>query len=139
MTSIIKRKKKKPITIASRKAKARVLQDWTCQKISEVVGVPWGKDDDALIKPRPMGQSGPDVIMAPPVRARFPFTCECKNQKQWSILKWVEQAKNNCYPDTDWLLILKRTGRTKAEKTEEIVVLDAEVFFGLLRDVLSLI
>ena len=126
-------KRKKAITVASRKAKGRALQDWACMKVSEVTGIPWGKTDDDQIRPRPMGQSGPDVIMTPNVRAKLPFTIECKNQKQWSVLKYIEQAKANCYPNTDWLLILKRTGRTKAEKTEEVVVLDAEVFFALLK------
>jgi hypothetical protein len=47
-------------------------------------------------------------------------------------LEWIEQAKANCYPDTDWLLVVKRSGRKKSEQTKEIVVLDAEVFFTLI-------
>jgi len=127
--------KKKPITVASRKAKGRSLQAWACQQVSEVTGIEWGNTDDHEIRSRQMGQSGPDVIMSPNVRTLLPFTIECKNQKQWSIRKWVEQAKTNCYPDTDWLLVIKSTGRTKAERTEEIVVLDANVFFELVKKI----
>jgi hypothetical protein len=123
--------KKKPITVASRKAKGRALQDWTCQKVSEVTGIDWGKTDDHEIKPRQMGQRGPDVIMSPTVRAKFPLTIECKNQKRLSILDWIEQAKSNCYPETDWLLVVRRSGRKKEDRTKEFVVLDAEVFFKL--------
>jgi len=79
-----------------------------------------------------MGQRGSDVIMAPEVRSLFPFTIEAKNCKRWSVLEWIEQAKANCYPETDWLLVLKRSGRRKDERTEEVVVLDAKVFFALL-------
>jgi len=127
-----KKKKTKAISVASRKAKGRALQDWTCECISQATGVPWGKNDDAEIKPRPMGQRGPDVIMSQRVRELCPFTPECKNQKRWSVVDWIAQAKANCYPDTDWLLVLKRSGRKKEERTEEIVVLDAKVFFALL-------
>jgi len=125
-------KKRKPITVASRKAKGRALQDWACEQISQAVNVPWGKTDDAEIKPRPMGQSGTDIILTPNVRTLFTFSVECKNQKRWSLLEWIEQAKANCYPDTDWLLVIKRSGRKKSEQTKEIVVLDAEVFFSLI-------
>lgn len=134
-----KKKTNKPISVASRKAKARKLQDWTCEQISQVTNIPWGKDDDAEIKPRPMGQSGPDVILSPHVRKLFPFTVECKNQKRLSLLDWIDQAKINCYPDTDWLLVVKRSGRKKNEQTKEFVVIDAEVFFSLLRDLRSLL
>jgi len=79
-----------------------------------------------------MGQRGPDVILSVKARKLFPFTVECKNQKRWSLLEWIEQAKANCYPDTDWLLVMKRSGRKKEERTEEVVVLDAKVFFALL-------
>lgn len=125
--------KKKIIKVASRKAKARILQNWTCEQVSKATQIPWGKIDDAEIKPRPMGQSGADVILSSRARKAFPFTVECKNQLKWNILAWIEQVKANLYPDTDWLLVLKRSGPKKKDQTKEVVVLDAEVFFEMIK------
>ena len=124
---------KSSIKVSSRKAKGRQLQDWTCNKIAEVINLPCGKSDDHEVKPRPMGQTGPDIILSERARKLFPFTVECKNQKRWAILDFIEQVKANLYENTDWLLVLKRSGRTKKEQTKEIVVLDAEVFFSILK------
>ena len=52
-------KKKKPISIASRKAKARKCQQWAAKKISDLIGLPWGSEEQ--IARREMGQSGVDV------------------------------------------------------------------------------
>lgn len=112
--------------ISSRKAKGRSLQKWVCEQISKLLDTPWGRGDDMEISPRPMGQPGPDVVMSKQVREKFPLTCECKNQESWNIISFIEQAKTNIYPNTDWLLIIKKN------KIKPLVVLDAEVFFRLL-------
>ena len=47
------------IKTSSAKAKGRSLQQWVCQKISDLLNIPWGKDE--LIASREMGQSGVDI------------------------------------------------------------------------------
>jgi hypothetical protein len=84
---------KKRIKTSSAKAKGRNLQKWTCQKISELLGIPWGKDE--LIASREMGQSGTDVRLVEEAQERFPFSVECKYQETWSVPSWIKQAKKN--------------------------------------------
>jgi len=120
---------KKTIAVSSRKGKGRSLQKWTCEKISELTGIPWGNEDDCEITSRPMGQQGPDVILSPRVRQLFALTPECKNQETWKLESYIKQAKANCYPDTDWLVIMTKNGH------EEVVVLDGNSFFKLLKGV----
>jgi hypothetical protein len=117
---------KKRITNASAKAKGRSLQNWACQKISELLGIPWGKDE--LIASREMGQSGTDVRLVGEAKERFPFSVECKCQETWAIPAWIKQAKGNQVKGTDWLLIVKKNRMTP------IVIMDAERFFELLKD-----
>lgn len=113
------------IKISSRKQKARLLQQWACKKISELTGIDWGKD--APIESRPMGQSGCDVRMEGAVLQKFPYSVECKAQENWSVKQWMEQAKENLIPNTNWLLIVKSSRR------EPIVIMDANHFFELLK------
>ncbi len=112
---------KKPISVASRKAKGRKLQQWVCQKISDLTGIPWGKDE--LIGSREMGQSGVDVKLIGIAKDQFPYSIECKWQESWKVPEWIKQAQANQKKGTEWLLVLRR----KNEK--EVVVMDAEVFF----------
>jgi len=118
-------KKRTRITNASAKAKGRALQKWACQKISELLGIPWGKDE--LIASREASQSGTDVRLIGEAKRRFPYSVECKSQETWSVPSWIKQAKNNQMEGTDWLLICKR-GREKP-----VVIMDAERFFELLK------
>lgn len=110
---------------SSAKAKGRSLQQWVCQRISDLLGLPWGKDE--LIASREMGQKGTDVRLLGEAQERFPFSVECKNQEKWSVLEWIKQARRNQKDNTDWLLVLKKN------KTEPVVVMDAARFFELLR------
>ncbi len=117
--------KKKPISIASRKAKARTLQKWVAEQISILVNLPLEKDGE--IVSREMGQSGVDVRLSREALKLFPYSVECKNTETWALPAAIKQAKDNQLPDTNWLLFLKKN------RHEEIVVLDAKVFFGLLK------
>ncbi len=117
--------KKKKITTASAKGKGRSLQNWACQKISELLGLPWGKDE--LIASREASQSGTDVRLVGEAKERFPFSVECKWQEAWTLPAWIEQAQDNQNPGTDWLLIVKKN------RTKPVVVMDAEAFFDLLK------
>ncbi len=111
------------ITISSRKAKSRRLQNWAAEKISKLLGIPWGRDE--LIAPREMGQSGTDVRLIGEALKGFPFSVECKAQETWAIPSWVIQTKSNQKKDTDWLLICKKNNK------KPVVVIDAEVFFKI--------
>ena len=116
---------KRRIKPSSAKAKGRSLQQWVCQKISELLGIPWGKDE--LIASREMGQSGTDVRLLGEAQKRFPYSVECKNQERWSILNWVEQARKNQKDGTDWLLVVKKN------RVDPIVIMDATRFFEILQ------
>ena len=116
---------KKRILHSSAKAKGRSLQQWTCQQISDLLGLPWGKDE--LIASREGAQSGTDVRLVGEAKERFPFSVECKNQEAWSVLPWVTQARTNQTPGTDWLLVMKKS------RIDPIVVMDAKAFFELLK------
>lgn len=109
---------------ASAKAKGRRLQNWVALHISNLLGLPWGKDE--MIAPREMGQSGTDVRLVGPAKVAFPFAVECKYCEKWQIHQWIKQAKENQDKDTDWLLVMKRNHQ------RPVIALDAEVFFKLL-------
>ena len=120
--------KRKPhvqrITRAAGKAKGRELQQWACQQISDYTKLPWGKD--CPIESRPMGQSGVDVRLDRQARERFPFSVESKRHENWSVPSWVEQAKKNELPNTDWLLVMRRSHKPP------VIVMDGAAFFKLL-------
>ena len=115
---------KRKITRASAKGKARRLQQWVAKKISEVTGIPHGKDE--LIESREMGQSGVDVKLYGDAKEKFSYSVECKYQETWSIPAWIKQAKENQIKGTDWLLFARKNYH------EEIVFMDAEAFFDLI-------
>ena len=120
--------KKKRISTASAKAKGRELQHWVCQQISDLTGYEWGSSgQDKPIESRPMGQHGWDVRLESKVREVFPFSVECKRQETWSVPAWIEQAKENSTPETDWLLVMRRN------RTEPVIVMDAVRFFEILK------
>ncbi len=117
------------MTISRRaaKAKGRRLQQWVCQKISELTGFEWGgNDEDRPIQSRPMGQSGTDVRLESQVLEVFPFSVECKAQETWRVDKWVKQAKQNIIPNTMWLLVIKKN------REKPLVIMDGDDFFDLL-------
>jgi hypothetical protein len=121
-SSLVKTTKKR-ITIQSAKAKGRNLQKWVCQQLSEFLKLPTGPDE--LISSRPMGQSGTDIVLKGEAADRFPFSVECKAQESWSIPSWIEQAKANQKPGTNWLLVCKRRNQ------KPVVVIDFEVFINI--------
>jgi len=112
------------IKTSSAKQKGRNLQQWTCQKISDLLGIPWGKDE--MIASREASQSGTDIRLVGEAKERFPFSVECKWQEAWSVVPWIRQAKENRQEGTDWLLIMKKN------RMDPVVCMDAERFFALL-------
>lgn len=122
-------KKKKPISIASRKNKGRKLQQLVAKKLSEITGLSYGKDE--LIASREMGQSGIDIRLIGEAKKLIPWSIECKWQEIWKILQWTKQAKINQLENTDWLLVVKKNN------VDPIVILDMEVFFNLIKKLLE--
>lgn len=116
-----------PISVASRKAKGRRLQQWVAKKISDITGFECGTDCE--IESRPMGQNGPDIRLEKKVLKVFPYSVECKSQESWSVHAWIEQARSNIYPNTDWFLVMKKN------QQKPYVLLEADVFFKLLQKV----
>ena len=106
--------------------KGQRLQKWMCEKISNLLGIPHGVDEQ--IASRESGQPGTDVRLVGTAKKLFPFSIECKNQETWSIPAWVRQAKTNQADGTDWLLVVKKN------HSNPIIVMDAEVFFNILKD-----
>jgi hypothetical protein len=116
---------KKRITVASAKGKGRRLQQWTAKKISELLDLPWGSEEQ--IASREMGQAGTDIRLVADAKELFPWSVECKNTESWGVPSFIKQAKENQLPGTDWLVVMTKNHH------ENIVVLDAEVFFDILR------
>jgi hypothetical protein len=113
------------ISVQAAKSKGRELQKWVCEKVAELTGLSHGPDEP--ISSRPMGQSGTDVRLDTVACTLFPFSVECKRCESWAVHQWIEQAKQNQMPDTDWLLVAKRN------RKPPVVIIDAEVFFRLLK------
>lgn len=108
----------------SAKAKGRAFQNWVAERISKLIKVPWGADQP--IEPRRMGQNGVDIRLDAESRKIFPWSVECKNTEVWSLPAAIKQVKADLYPDTDWIVFLRKN------RHEEVAVLNAEVFFELL-------
>jgi hypothetical protein len=117
------------IKVSSAKAKGRALQKLICRKISDLLDIEWGPEDDKLIQSRPMGQSGTDVILRGEARDRFKFDIECKSTQQWNLPATIKQAKSNTGKGRQWLVVLKRK-----EIKSPVVVLDCDYFFELLKE-----
>lgn len=104
--------------------KGQRLQKWVCEKVADLLGIPWGVDEQ--IAPRESGQPGVDVRLVADAKKRFKFSVECKNQERWDVHKWIVQAKTNQAKETNWLLVVKRN------HNNPVVIIDAEVFFKIL-------
>ena len=89
-----KKIKKKPISVASRKAKGRRLQQKIAEYISQITNIPATKDGD--IESRPMGQSGRDVILRGKAKEMFNFHgIECKARESLNIWQALAQAEEH--------------------------------------------
>jgi len=116
-------------TVASRKSKGKRLQQWLAQKISDLLGIPWGKDE--LIASREMAQAGTDIRLIGEAKRRFNYACECKNTESINMWAAIKQAKSNQWEGSDWLLFVKKNHE------DPVVVLDADVFFKLLKEIMK--
>ena len=106
--------------------KGQRLQKWVCGKISELLGIPYGVDEQ--IASRESGCPGTDIRLVGEAKRLFPFSVECKNQETWSVPAWIKQAKSNQASGADWLLVIKKN------HVNPIIIMDAESFFKILKD-----
>lgn len=125
--------KKKPISVKSRKAKARKLQNWIAEKLASITGLTYGQpgDHDKDYRGREMGQKGVDVLMSKQAKELTPFSIEAKNAETWHIQKDLEQAKRNKQVGTEWMLVYKKNN------ISPVIVIDAEYFFSLYSTILN--
>ena len=116
-----KKTKKKPISVASRKAKGRRLQQKIAEYISKITNIPATKDGD--IESRPMGQSGRDVILRGKAKEMFTFHgIECKARESLNIWQALAQAEEHGGKP---IVFFKRN------RSEIYAALKAEDFFDL--------
>jgi hypothetical protein len=95
-----------PISIKSRKAKARRLQDSIRDSIMRAFHL--GLDD---VKATPMGIKGVDIQLSNEAKRHFPFAVECKAIENINIWDCLEQAETNANLDPTkpaFLLAFKR-------------------------------
>jgi hypothetical protein len=117
-----------PISITSRKAKGRRLQQWVCKQLSKILNLPYDQqDDNCLIHSREMGLCGEDVVLRGEAYEKILFSIECKNVEKFNLYGAIEQAKQNTKKDKSWLVIHKKNN------SKPIAILDAEIFFELLK------
>ncbi|MGD8707133.1 MAG: hypothetical protein PVI88_00435 [Nitrosopumilaceae archaeon] len=115
------------IKTSSAKAKGRNLQKWVCKKLADVFKLSHGYADTADIKPRPMGQSGVDIIFnSDQAQDLYPYSIECKSTEHFNLNETLKQAKKNCVSGTEWLIVLK-----KKSFKNPIVIMDFDVFVSL--------
>lgn len=128
--------KKKPVTkinkdgskrikVSSAKAKGRNLQKLIAKKISELLDIPYGKDEE--IESRQMGGSGVDVVLSKRVLKLFPYSIECKNQERFNVVSAIQQTIDNQKENTEWLLFFTKN------RFPTTVIMDCNHFFEILQ------
>jgi hypothetical protein len=97
------------IKVRSAKAKGMSFQREVCQRISDLIGIPYLRgDDDSLIESRGGGQHGVDIILRGEAKKRFPFSIEAKNQENMNLVDTVKQAQENQVEGTTWMIVHRR-------------------------------
>ena len=116
-------------TTKTRKAKGREFQKYIAGKISKLLDIPVEKDGE--IESRPMGLSGPDIILRGNARKSFDYFIECKRAENWSVHDWIKQAKIYSKNNNNWLLFCKRNRR------DAVVIMNCDMFFELYKKILD--
>jgi hypothetical protein len=99
----------KRIKVQSAKGKGMNFQREICQKISDLIGIPYLRgNDDSLIESRGGGQHGVDIILRGEAKKRFPFSIEVKNQENMNLVETIKQAQENQVEGTTWLVVHRR-------------------------------
>lgn len=97
------------IKVRSAKAKGMSFQREICQRISDLIGIPYLRgNDESLIESRGSGQNGVDIILRGEAKKRFPFSIEAKNSESLNLVDAVRQAEANQIEGTTWLVVHRR-------------------------------
>ena len=122
------------MTTASKKAKGRNFQYWVARKVADLFGIEFIQSDDLCpVHSREMGQKGADVfIRNKEFYTMFPYDIECKNTETISVYGYIRQAKANTKENRQWLVFHKKN------KSKPIVIMDAEHFFALQKELKEL-
>lgn len=97
------------IKVRSAKAKGMSFQREVCQRISDLIGIPYLRgNDESLIESRGSGQNGVDIILRGEAKKRFPFSVEVKNQEGMNLVDTVQQAQANQVEGTAWMIVHRR-------------------------------
>ena len=105
---------------SSAKAKGRRLQQWVRDKMPDLF--PTLTTDDVRSGD---GAGGEDVQMSPAARDHFPYSIECKAQKQVALYKHMDQSIANCPDGSEPLVVIK------GDRRKPLAVVDADHFFTL--------
>lgn len=116
-----------PIKTSSAKAKGRKLQQFVRDQILD--RFPSLTTDD--VRSTAMGQGGEDIQLSSAARDQFPYSVECKSQKQIAVYRFYDQAQRNCPDGTEPLVIIK------ADRRKPLAVVDADHFLTLAKRKLS--
>ena len=111
--------------IRSRKAKGRRLQNWVRDELLSLFNNLSQDDISCAI----MGESGVDIKLSPKARKLIPCSIECKNKETFKgIYDIMEQSKHNSKSNLEPIAVIKMN------KVEPLVIVDAKVFFKLVRE-----
>ena len=109
----------KGISTASKKAKARNLQQWVRDKLLHYA--PSLEKDD--VRSTSMGAGGEDVQFSPAARKLYPISIECKSRANYAFYKDYDQSVINCPDGCEPVLVCKANHRNP------VVIIDADWFF----------
>lgn len=112
------------ITTQSAKSKGRKLQQWTRDLL---LGLFSSLEPDD-IKSTSMGASGEDILLSPAARKQIPYSIEAKSRNKMVIYSMYEQAVSNSGKHQPLLVI-------KADRKKPLVVVDAEHFFKMIKEI----
>lgn len=110
---------------ASAKNKGRLLQKWAAKVILKA----YPELKEADVQSTSMGAGGIDIKLSTKAKELFPFSIECKSHNAFSVYGYVEQAMDNCKPDTIPLVIIK------ANHKKPLAIVDAEFFIWMAKEV----
>jgi hypothetical protein len=120
---------KKRILTSSAKSKGRKLQQFVAQELCRMLSIPWNQQDDLCpIHSREMGQSGVDIVIRDRnVLKKIPYSFECKRTEQFSLTTTIQQASQNKYDGTDWVVVHQKNGWASP-----VVVISWPLFYELI-------
>ena len=112
-----------PISVASRKAKGRKLQQFVRDLILKAFKPHGVRDQDVLSTS--MGVSGEDIKFSPFARDLLNISVECKSHKAFAVYKIYEQCQSNA-GDYEPVVFIKQNN------SKPLALVDAEFFINLL-------